>query len=111
MAKQPPFGKIILLCLCGGALAFFSCLGALTGSNSAMVVGGTGFVIGLIGLLVGLLWGFYHVIVWLVDRISPPSPQSPPSSSSAPLPTSTAAPGSPPPRDAERPEPPQNPQG
>jgi hypothetical protein len=65
---------MIVLIASGGALAFFSCLGAITaGNNGRMVaVGGTGFVAGLILLLMGL----YHALIWLIDRVAPPSQAS-----------------------------------
>jgi hypothetical protein len=67
-------GKMILLILCGLALAFFSCMGALTGTTNGMVFGGSGFVAGLILFLVSLLRLFYYVLIWVIDRFAPPSP-------------------------------------
>jgi hypothetical protein len=74
MSGRPPFAKMIVLIASGVALAFFSCLGAITaGSNAPRVVaGGTGFVAGLILLLMGL----YHALIWFIDRFAPPSQAS-----------------------------------
>jgi hypothetical protein len=74
MSGRPPFAKMIVLIASGVALAFFSCLGAITaGSNtSGVVAGGTGFVAGLILLLMGL----YHTLIWVIDRFAPPSQAS-----------------------------------
>jgi hypothetical protein len=74
--KGLTFGKTILLVIGAAALALFSCLGALTGSNSALVVGGTGFAVGVIALLFGLLRLFYLTVVWLVSLGRTP-PQNP----------------------------------
>jgi hypothetical protein len=101
MSARFPIGKMILLSLCGAALAFFGCMGALSGGNGAVLVGGTGFVAGLILLLVSLLRLVYYVLIWIIDRFAPPSP--------API----AAPNPPAPADSSGPdggEPPQPPQ-
>jgi hypothetical protein len=74
MSGRPPFAKMIVLIASGVALAFFGCLGAITaGSNTPRAVaGGTGFVAGLILLLVGV----YHALIWFIDRFAPPSRRS-----------------------------------
>ena len=74
MSGRPSFGKMILLIASGVALAFFGCLGAITGGSSGprVAVGGTGFVAGLILILVGL----YYALVRFIDRVAPPSQAS-----------------------------------
>jgi hypothetical protein len=103
MSGRPPFGKMILLIASGAALAFFSCLGAISaGRGGGLVVGGTGFVVGLVLLLVSLLRLVYYVFVWIIDRIA-----GPPSAASTGAPNAPAVDDSSP-SDVE---PPQSPQG
>ena len=100
MSGRPSIGKLILLTVSGLALAGFSCLGALSGGQGALVVGGTGFVAGLILLIVSLLRLVYYVLVWVIDRFAPPQP---PAAAEAQAPAPPDSPSS------EGGEPPQTP--
>ena len=75
--KGLTFGKTVLLVIGALAFALVSCVGAFSGSNAAVYVGGAGFAIGLIAAVFGLLRLFYLAVVWLVSLSKKP-PQNPP---------------------------------
>ena len=77
--KGLTFGKTVLLVVGAAVLAFFSCLGALTnGSQPALIIGGSGFALGAIAMVFGLLRLFYLTVVWLVslNRKPPENPSA-----------------------------------
>jgi hypothetical protein len=81
MRKGPTFVQAFLLTISGAALAFFGCLGALTtmGRDQQTVlgtVGGLGFVVGLLMLMVGMVLLGYVIVRAIVRAIrgDPPSP-------------------------------------
>jgi len=72
------FGKTVLLVIGALAFALVSCVGAFSGSNAAMYVGGGGFAVGMIATVFGLLRLFYLTVVWLVSlaRRPPDNPSA-----------------------------------
>jgi hypothetical protein len=72
MSERPSFRQMILLIASGAALALFGCLGAImAGENGALVlVGGTGFIAGLILLMLNLWRLFRDVPVGKWPRAS-----------------------------------------
>jgi len=84
MTKGPTFLQAFLLTICGAALAFFGCLGALTTmgrdqQNMLGTVGGLGFVAGLLMLMVGMVLLAYVIIRAIVRAVRGETPSSPPS--------------------------------
>jgi hypothetical protein len=101
MSARFPIGRMFVLTLCGLALAGFSCMGALSGGDNALAVGGTGFLAGVILFLVSGLRLVYYVLMWIIDRVAPPQPAA------------AAEPQAPAPQDSptsDGGEPPQSPQ-
>src|SRR6185503_18486135 len=98
MSGRPSFVKMILLIVSGAALACFGCLGAISAGQDGtrLAVGGIGFVGGLILLLVGL----YYALIWIIDRLAPPSAR--PAAAPPPPPHHAQGPG-----DANPPQSPQ----
>jgi hypothetical protein len=74
--KGLTFGKTVLLVIGALAFALVSCVGALSGSNTALYVGGGGFALGMIATVFGMLRLFYLTVVWVVSRGSKP-PENP----------------------------------
>jgi hypothetical protein len=73
MRKGPTFVQAFLLTISGAALAFFGCLGALTTmgreQNLLGTVGGVGFVVGLLMLMIGMVLLGYVIIRAIVKAI------------------------------------------
>lgn len=81
--RVPTVIQAFILVACGAALAFFGCLGALSGGNdTAFAVGGSAFALGLLAFLAGGVWLMFLVIRATIQTFAgarTPPPADPPS--------------------------------
>jgi hypothetical protein len=88
--RFPTILQAVLITICGAAMAFFGCIGALSG------ISGTGeirtpayvvmFIVGVLVLLFGLSLFLYFILIWVIRIIDARRGQGP----TAPPPTTGA---------------------